>query len=74
MGTSFSDFQKIAEELNVDFVYRSYTRGDGDVYTVVNISDEVGIVPFIKGQGRVSEEYFFNYNEEWLRTKLNPKI
>tara|TARA_B000000557_G_C20775681_1_gene444085 strand:- start:219 stop:464 length:246 start_codon:yes stop_codon:yes gene_type:complete len=69
MGTSFSDFQKIAESENIDFVSRSYTREDGDFITV-HISNEVGIIPFIKGQGRVSEEYFFDFNERWLRANL----
>ena len=70
MGTSFSDFQTIAEELKIDFVSRPHTREDGHVYTVVNISDEVGIAPFIQGQGRVSEEYFDLWLEEGRLIKI----
>ena len=57
MGTSFEDFQAQAESQDIDISW-TMKNTQGKIYTMVNISGEVGCLFFIDGRGRVSEEHF----------------
>tara|TARA_B100000073_G_scaffold9487_1_gene8004 strand:+ start:6097 stop:7251 length:1155 start_codon:yes stop_codon:yes gene_type:complete len=71
MGTSFEDFQAQAESQDIDISWTVKRTLDGEVYTLVNISGEVGCFFFIDGQGRVSEEHFQMWFElQALRRRL----
>lgn len=70
MGTSFEDFQAQAESQNFDISWNMKSTLDGKVYTLVNISGEVGCFFFIDGQGRVSEEQM----NEWIHNKCKQSL